>query len=238
MMPKRLLAIGDIHGCYAMLLDLWKQLDFSPATDIAVFLGDYTDRGEDSAKVMEWVLSHQHSPNLYFLRGNHEVMLYDAFRNFDRSCRALWNHNGGQATTASMFHEGKFPQLLSPWLTAIQAMPYFLHLTVKGQDYFFAHAGIQTYLPLDQQDPEILTWSRELAQHPQRYIGNGILTFGHTPVQSLDSQMLHAPKPLTLANGHIHLLDTGSYLPQGRISCMDVLSGKVWQSYANPKEWR
>ncbi|WP_303165257.1 hypothetical protein [Mitsuokella multacida] len=33
-----------------------------------------------------------------------------------------------------------------------------------------------------------------------------------------------------LADGHVILTDTGSFLSEGRISCMDLLTHEVWQS--------
>ena len=49
---------------------------------------------------------------------------------------------------------------------------------------------------------------------------------GHTPVQLLGKP----PVPQVLAEGHVILLDTGSFFSEGRISCMDLLTHEVWQS--------
>ncbi len=38
------------------------------------------------------------------------------------------------------------------------------------------------------------------------------------------------PVPQVLADGHVILMDTGSFLSEGRISCMDLLTHEVWQS--------
>ena len=48
----RTLAIGDIHGCSRALDALLAAADPRPG-DTLVTLGDYVDRGPDSAKVME-----------------------------------------------------------------------------------------------------------------------------------------------------------------------------------------
>ncbi|MBR1647651.1 MAG: serine/threonine protein phosphatase [Selenomonadaceae bacterium] len=37
-------------------------------------------------------------------------------------------------------------------------------------------------------------------------------------------------KPQWRRNGKILLMDTGSFFPNGHISCVDILSGKLWQS--------
>ena len=45
-MYKRILDIGDIHGEYDKLVDLYdNKIKFNPPDDLLVFLGDYVDRG-------------------------------------------------------------------------------------------------------------------------------------------------------------------------------------------------
>jgi serine/threonine protein phosphatase 1 len=41
---KRLITIGDIHGCYETMVSLIDQIRLNKA-DHLVFLGDYIDRG-------------------------------------------------------------------------------------------------------------------------------------------------------------------------------------------------
>ena len=38
------------------------------------------------------------------------------------------------------------------------------------------------------------------------------------------------PKPEWRRNNKILMMDTGSYLPNGRVSCMNILTGEIWQS--------
>lgn len=44
------LAIGDIHGMYEKLITLLVKIQFNPEEELLVFLGDYIDRGPDSAQ--------------------------------------------------------------------------------------------------------------------------------------------------------------------------------------------
>jgi serine/threonine protein phosphatase 1 len=76
--PKRLLAIGDIHGHLEKLQRLMDQVEPTPE-DRVVFLGDYIDRGPNSKGVIEFLIDFQKRfPQTVFLRGNHEQMLLDA----------------------------------------------------------------------------------------------------------------------------------------------------------------
>ncbi len=76
-------AIGDIHGQKAMLehaLDLITQ-DGGPDAHI-VFLGDYTDRGPDSAGVIDMLIEGKAAGrNWSFLMGNHDRMFCDYVTN-------------------------------------------------------------------------------------------------------------------------------------------------------------
>lgn len=84
----RIYAIGDIHGCSDLLETLLDQItaDNLMRADMQskklVFLGDYIDRGPDSARVID-ILTHG-LPDGYeaiFLKGNHEAMLLEALEN-------------------------------------------------------------------------------------------------------------------------------------------------------------
>lgn len=68
---SRIIVIGDVHGCYAELLDLLDKLE--PAKDDRlIFLGDLVNRGPDSHGVVSLVRS---LPNTVCLMGNHELRL-------------------------------------------------------------------------------------------------------------------------------------------------------------------
>ncbi|KAH7512124.1 tyrosine-protein phosphatase RLPH2 [Ziziphus jujuba] len=79
--PRVVCCIGDIHGFYTKLLNLWSNLetlidpvDFRSA--IIIFLGDYCDRGPDTRQVLDFLIS---LPSRYpdqkhvFLSGNHDL---------------------------------------------------------------------------------------------------------------------------------------------------------------------
>ena len=82
---------------------------------------------------------------------------------------------------------------------------------------------------MEKQDKETLLWDRGFVA--SKYAGNAKVVVGHTPVQfarelGYDGEL----RPLLLNGGHIIMVDTGSYLSNGFISCVDVLNGQTWQS--------
>ncbi|WP_449261413.1 metallophosphoesterase, partial [Escherichia coli] len=76
-------AIGDVHGQRDMLADLLRRIDGAAGGEPhrIVCLGDYVDRGPDSAGVIALLRERQAASgrNLFVcLKGNHEDMLLRA----------------------------------------------------------------------------------------------------------------------------------------------------------------
>ena len=64
------------------------------------------------------------------------------------------------------------------------------------------------------------------------YKGEKTIVAGHTPVQTLQKKtgiLRRTLKPLFFPNNVI-MCDTGAYMDGGKLSCIDVLSKKVWLS--------
>ncbi len=79
-MTGRIIAIGDIHGCYQEFSELLALLQLKPA-DRLILLGDLVNRGPDSIKVIDMAREH----NAIALLGNHEDRLLKAYRRQDPS---------------------------------------------------------------------------------------------------------------------------------------------------------
>ena len=165
---RRVYAIGDVHGCADRLLGLHQQIErdaaASPAEHgLVVHLGDYIDRGPDSAKVVRRLLELASLAGMAVvnLRGNHEQMMLDALRDGDGEA-TQWLRNGGDATLASW---GVAPNDPAAWpgaiapaeLAFLQALP--LYHRVDG--YVFVHAGLRPGRPLAAQSVEDMLWIRD-----------------------------------------------------------------------------
>jgi serine/threonine protein phosphatase 1 len=73
---KRILAIGDIHGCSYHLQDLIAAIK-PTKDDLIVTMGDYIDRGYYSKDVLDILLNlhEDQNINIVSLRGNHDAMM-------------------------------------------------------------------------------------------------------------------------------------------------------------------
>lgn len=233
---SRLLVIGDIHGEWDRFQDVFRQVEFNPDKDMLVFMGDYLDRGHNPVPVMDWVLAHQGKRNMIFLRGNHEQMFYEALRKDEQqdglvdfrleSPRFLWLCNGGAETYEAIKKDDRRQELVHDWLELIEKLPLYAEVELEGQTYWFMHADCDPETPLKEQSSKKLLWGRTLAKYPGYHNGDQVIVLGHTPVQAL----FLGAKPSWQNNGKVVLMDTGSYMEKGHISCADLLTREVWQS--------
>ena len=69
---QSILVVGDLHGDADSLARTLKF--FRPDRDVLIFLGDYSDRGENSVEVPERInqLLLKYPANVIALQGNHE----------------------------------------------------------------------------------------------------------------------------------------------------------------------
>ena len=192
-------AIGDIHGrsdLLALLLDKIAA-DAAHSKDAKrrtlVFLGDYIDRGHDSARVVDMVLGELPLGfDAHFLKGNHEAILLDFLD--DPSYLGQWLANGADATFRSygmdleeLIRKGATPEA---WRRAFLAsLPeahrdFFetLELAVAFGDYLFVHAGVRPGVPLEAQDPHDMVWIRAPFLQSDEDFGK-IVVHGHTPAR-------------------------------------------------------
>ena len=82
----RFYAIGDIHGRLDLLDEVLARIDADIASNftpqaIRVFLGDYIDRGPDSKRVLDRLISSRAVQPTICLMGNHEAYLRGFLKN-------------------------------------------------------------------------------------------------------------------------------------------------------------
>lgn len=225
---------------YEKLISLMDQIQFNPVEDLLVFLGDYIDRGPQSLECMDYVmnLNKQYPERVICLKGNHEEMCVNYYRyegrrrsfmmdEQDYQMIRIWLDNGG-TETHKQFKKLKKLELQKRirWMRMLSS-----HYQVG--DYYFCHAGIQPYIPLDKQRESDLLWMRE--GFFDLYNGMyGTIVVGHTPTLVLKKKYWLEPDmppttPQFLKN-KIILCDTGASMDGGKLSSVDVLSRDFWQA--------
>ena len=217
----RIYAIGDVHGCLDRLVALhWhiaRDLAAHPIADsVLIHLGDYVDRGADSAGVL-WLLAGSLAAPVrrrVDLRGNHEMMMLDALAGHPGAA-SQWLDNGGEQTLESYNIADTLAVRPAAWREKVPALHmHFLNtLALSHQEgsYLFVHAGIRPGVPLRAQRQEDLLWIREpfLSDRGARDV---VVVHGHTP------------KPEVEVFDNRIGIDTGAVMG-GRLTCL-VLEGR------------
>lgn len=108
-MSDDLAFVGDVHGNSSALRGIVAAVAARGAPHI-VFLGDYINKGQESAAVMEQLISLWRAGHATLLRGNHEAALLEAITNGElRSFLKM----GGAMTIRAYVAEGVGPDVLT-----------------------------------------------------------------------------------------------------------------------------
>jgi serine/threonine protein phosphatase 1 len=209
-----LLAIGDIHGCFAALETLAAAVPFAD-DDLLVTLGDYVDRGPDSRAVVDWLIERDRLGRLIALRGNHELLMLRSRES--EEMEAAWRMFGGDATLASYASANRSGSLND---VPQQHWDFFEHTCrdyYETETHLFVHATADPLLPLDQQSEQSLFWDK--FNNPPAHRSGKIMICGHT------AQKSGLPNDV----GHAVCIDTWIY-GDGWLTCLDPASGVYWQA--------
>lgn len=194
--------IGDIHGCYAELVSLTKELGYKWSTGVPIhsdnrqlaFIGDLTDRGPDSIKVIEVVHQLVEKEQVaYYVPGNHCNKLYRYFQG-----RKVQVSHGLETTVAELqsLTEKVREELKTKFCTLYENAP--LYHILDNKKLVIAHAGIRekdigkmteavktfvlygdiTGEKHPDGSPVRLDWAKQ-------YHGDALIVYGHTPVREV-----------------------------------------------------
>lgn len=191
--PEVVYAIGDVHGCLDQLRAVEKLIVEDARSyegeKLIVMLGDYVDRGPDSAGVLDHLIC---PPPPGFericLAGNHETIMAD-FLEQPRDL-AGWMSLGGDVTLMSF---GIVPSRLANVGEARRRAILSAHIPRQHVEFLnalpaalqfpgvtFVHAGMRPGVDLDDQSEHDLLWMRP-DQGDDRNREGHMVIHGHTP---------------------------------------------------------
>lgn len=189
---------------HSVLLKLIIELLPSLPPDIQlVFMGDYIDRGPNSAQVVsELIKLQQDRPDTVMLMGNHEAMLLDALDGV-RVEAFLWNGGGDTLRSYGLApHElDKLPPEHVDFFRGLLPM-------YQTDEYIFVHAGLRPGVELEKQDPWDLVWIREEFYLAGADFGRTVI-FGHTPFRQ------------PMVTPHLIGIDTGAVFGN-QLTCLQL----------------
>lgn len=209
----RLLALGDLHGCYTALKTLEQNIPFTD-DDLIVALGDYVDRGPESKEVIEWILQRTDRRLCAPLRGNHEIMMLEAMQG--HVPLQSWLQFGGDTVLASYSEDGRGrPEDVT--LEHLQFLAHELLPWFETPGHIFVHASLEPDVALAEQPEDSLYWER--FENISPHVSGKQIICGHT------AQKTGVP----LDKGYAVCIDTWCY-GGGWLTCLDVDTGQYWQA--------
>lgn len=196
-------AVGDIHGRLDLLDELHgliqEDAEAAAAQErVLIYLGDYVDRGPDSAGVIERLVQ-EPLPGfkLVHLKGNHEDFMLQFLERPEVGPH--WLYNGGDATLASygVVPEGPYagPAAFDALRERFEAVLPEAHrdflaglsLSHREGDYLFVHAGIRPGVALERQTPYDMMWIRDEFLEFDGALGP-VVVHGHTPAPAVQER--------------------------------------------------
>lgn len=207
-MSKSLYVIGDIHGEYDKLKELYNKIivhrdAYNKIGASLCFVGDYIDRGPDSNSVLGFVRSLVDSnpkdlgwdQRVVALMGNHELMAF--------TDKESWILNGGIQTYKS-YGDDYWAFFKHPDYQWIKKLPKYY---VQGK-VAVAHAGIDdSELRAEDHSIDDLLWSRKLRMHEHDIYKYTV--HGHTPMK----------EPIVASC--VAYIDTGAVFG-GKLTCLYI----------------
>jgi serine/threonine protein phosphatase 1 len=227
--PRRIYAIGDMHGRLDLMLRIIALIEADTTArgrvpTRLIVLGDFIDRGPDAASVIAILMRLRADPHVIVLRGNHEAAMVAAIDG-DHAALDLWIAHGGLATLKSF---GADVDLVDPGdsrtllrlarevvPTKVVAWLRGLPTHVRFGGYYFVHAGVRPGVALRDQRDEDRLWIREAFTDSDADHG-AIVVHGHTVCED-------GP---VVTNNRI-CVDTGAYRT-GRLSAVGIDATSHW----------
>jgi serine/threonine protein phosphatase 1 len=248
-MANRTFAVGDIHGDLAALKRTVEQLPSLDASDTLVLMGDYLDRGAQSAQVVAYVrheLPKLVPGKLVCLRGNHEdgwlrvasggwpefvIPVANGCLATLKSYRGELSSEGEMPSREEMItmQSGDFlPEDVVQWMSSL---PYYY----EDQHAIYVHAGLvekdgKWLHPSETENPTQLLWVRTM-RFFQGYRGKRVVC-GHTATENLPPELssFTPEDPLDMWVGeNVVVIDTGCG-KGGFLTILELPAMKVYES--------
>ncbi|MFO4892260.1 metallophosphoesterase [Salmonella enterica subsp. enterica serovar 1,4,[5],12:i:-] len=208
---RNIWVVGDLHGCYTLLMNELHRVDFDPTQDLLISVGDLIDRGAENVECLELL----QMPWFRSVMGNHERLMIDALSPAGNVNN--WLMNGGQW----FFMLDADREILARALVElVRQLPHIIELNTGQETIVIAHAD---YPDREYQFGKAVPlfnviWSRDRVSDSIDGIGEEItgadrFIFGHTPAKS--------PK----AFWNQHYIDTGAVFC-GNLTLMQVKGGQ------------
>jgi len=158
---KRLIIVGDVHGCYQELVQLLERCGFEASDDTVAFVGDLVSKGPYSAEVVQLA----RKLNALCVLGNHDQRWLNFFEDKEK--------NGTWPTTSLRFRDALERFTIDDWLW-MREVPHGLH--IPQWDCRIVHAGLDPSFTPEMQSVITMLNVRNILEDgtPSKELGEGV----------------------------------------------------------------
>ena len=233
------LVIGDIHGEFERMVDVLEKCGFDPDQDVLYSTGDLCDRGPEPISVLDYLYA---LPHFCPVVGNHDFWLLGYLQQkLALDDYWLWlNCNHGDVTRKAVDSQS------DEWKRNIADRISATSVVRKTGDFLICHGGFSDrvrknvdpekfmdipVMDLDYDTYDILyedvVWDRSHlygamnTNKVEKAYGCRVIV-GHTPLKV----------PFVTEDGNLIAIDTGAFVPVGKMTVMDLDTGEFWHSTA------
>jgi serine/threonine protein phosphatase 1 len=211
----RILAIGDIHGCFTTFMTLLEQLRLHKNDNLFI-TGDMINRGKGTKELIKTLIAlSREGYHLFPIRGNHEQTLISTFSLPPEELKA---RSKKYHTEWLLKKDGSIKPKFSTFFTEL---PYFYSV----ESLYFVHGGFDFSLEKPFEEYNSMLYYRgnyDVYSPPQATR----IVHGHTPtpLETIIRNVQHNESVIGIDNGCV-LKNTENL---GNLICLDVRAMKLF----------
>lgn len=220
--------IGDIHGACRALKQVMERAPVKPG-DTLLFVGDYVDGWSEAVETVDYCIELQQTYNCIFLKGNHDVWMYEYLN--EKFAYEVWLENGGAISKVSYDNATE-----EVWQRHRQFFNSLLLYYIDAEERLYVHAGFTSKKGVEGNSEDVLTNDRslwELAVKKQSSSRDSLfypailklyheVYIGHSPT------IRYASREPMICSGVINT-DTGAAF-DNKLSIINADTKEFWQS--------
>ena len=210
---RSIFVIGDIHGCLDEFENLLDILPLEEDSAIAL-VGDYIDRGPNSADVIQRVIDLCQERPTYPLMGNHESSLLEFVESPESPNGARFLFNGGSATLQSYSSQPGSYNIPDEHIEFVRSLP----VIYETNKHILVHAGLPD---IEINEIDETTHRHELLWIRYQFLASKfnwgkLIVHGHTPCEKV------IPNPRKIN------VDTGCVF-ENKLSAINLMDNTIYE---------
>lgn len=207
-----LYVVGDLHGCYDLLMQKLQQVQFNAEQDLLVSVGDLVDRGPQNIQCADLILQ----PWFKAIRGNHEELCIKGLSDLDLMAIHRREGSGGEWFYALQ------PEQQQRLIALFSSLPLVLEVNYGNKKYGFVHADISFS---DWELFKLAMLNNEVDEmNPQRP-AREVSLWGRGRIRAKQTQRLY---PQVEGVDQVYLGHTVTAEPEQHQNCLFIDTGAVF----------